>query len=128
MDINTFDIDGVIFINKECRGVHPGPRDHIITGRSFQETNETMDMLRSRGISNVVHFNPLPYEAKTRESSGHHKAVQIAKLKSIGYNVVCHFEDDEIQSAIIKAEHPDVNLIMIVHDLTNKENQRNHDF
>lgn len=127
MNINTFDIDGVIFINKECGGVHPGPADHIITGRSFQEQNETIVMLQKRGIHNLVHFNPLPYDSKTRETSGHHKAAQIAKLKTYGYKVMCHFEDDEIQAEIIKAEHPDVNVIMVVHDLTNKENQRHLD-
>lgn len=127
MKINTFDIDGVIYIGKEFGGVHPGPADHIITGRSFEETDETIKMLQKRGIHNLVHFNPLPYEAKTRESSGFHKAAQIQKLKSYGYQIACHFEDDEVQAKIIKTEHPEVNVIMLVHDLTNKENQRHID-
>lgn len=122
--INTFDIDGVIYINKDVGGIYPGPNDVIITGRSFEEIPETEKMLYNRGIYNQVFFNCLQFNDKTRESSGKHKANTIKNLQCHGYKVMCHFEDDEIQAAVIRKECPDINVIMIVHDLTNKENVR----
>lgn len=123
----TFDIDGVIFINKEIGGVLPRDGDFIITGRSFEEKEETERMLLSYGITNRVFYNQLPFDKKTRESSGIHKANTIKLIQNSGIKVLCHFEDDEIQSAAIKKEHPDLPIVMLVHDLTNKENVR-HDF
>jgi len=55
--INTFDIDGVIFL-EEHDGIYPGPIDIIITGRSYEETEETLAMLNRKGIKNKVYFNP----------------------------------------------------------------------
>ena len=127
MDINSFDIDGVIFINNEITGVYPGPNDVIITGRSIEEAPETYKMLKARGINNLVYFNALPFESKTRESSGVHKGKIIQILKMAGINVKCHFEDDEIQIQQIKAIVPDVKIVHLVHDMTEKENVR-HDF
>ena len=94
--LNTFDCDGVIFINDEVGGVHPGPYDIIITGRSFEEIPETKEMLRSRGIYNRVFFNRCKFDDKTRASSGLHKAETIKRLEKLGYFIMCHFEDDEI--------------------------------
>lgn|SRR5574343_210598 len=128
MRISTFDIDGVIFISPEVGGVHPGPNDVIITGRSFEEQPETERMLHRRGIYNNVLYNPLPFDQKTRETSGHHKARCIKGLQDVGYEVVCHYDDDEIQAAIIREECPGVNLVMLVHDLTEKENVRHTDY
>lgn len=122
--INTFDIDGVIYISKEVGGIHPGPDDIIITGRSFQEMPETYRMLYGREIYNRVFFNRARFEDKTRESSGLHKAETIKRLQKMGYKIMCHFEDDEIQAAVIKERCPDVSVVMVVHDLTNKENVR----
>lgn len=124
LKINTFDIDGVIYINKEVGGLYPGPNDIVITGRSFQEITETKRMLNERGIYNQVFFNSLPFDSKTRKSSGEHKAKTIKNLQRHGYKVMCHFEDDEIQAAVIRRECPSVNVVMVVHELTNKENVR----
>lgn len=126
MSVNTFDIDGVIYINSEVRGVYPGEEDFIITGRSFEEQPETLEMLHGREIFNHVFFNPLPFDSKTRESSGKHKAFTIKELQTMGFTVKCHFEDDEIQAEIIRRECPDITVVMLVHDLTNKENVRHH--
>lgn len=126
LDIRTFDIDGVIAINRKIGGLRPDPHDVIITGRSFEEREETMIMLERRQIYNKVMFNDLPFDEKTRESSGYHKANCIKALFSAGYNVVAHFEDDEIQAAVIRQECKDVPVIMIVHDLTEKENVRHY--
>lgn len=126
--IRTFDIDGVVLINKEIGGLRPDQDDVIITGRSFEEREETEAMLARRGITNKVMFNDLPYDEKTRESSGYHKAECIKALFSAGYTVTAHFEDDEIQAAVIRQECKDVPVIMVVHDLTEKENVRHHDW
>lgn len=126
MQINTFDIDGVISI-KPGIGVYPGPRDHIITGRSVEEKLETDQMLLRKGIKNQVHFNKLSFNKKTRESSGEHKAKTIKLLQAGGYEIGAHFEDDEVQVAIIRRECPDISVIHIVHNLTEKENVRHID-
>ena len=124
--IRTFDIDGVIAINREIGGLRPDPNDVIITGRSYEEREETEIMLARRNITNKVIFNDLPYDQKTRESSGEHKAKTIRALQAAGYTVLAHFEDDEIAIGIINKECPDVPVIHIVHNLSNKENQRHY--
>ena len=123
--INTFDIDGVIFIGWENKGVRPHPNDVIVTGRSYEETKETLEMLRSFGIDNMVIFNHLPFDKKTRETSGDHKANTIRWLIDNAHkDVRIHFEDDEIQAAIIERECPEVTVVRLVHSLTEKENKR----
>lgn len=121
--MNTFDIDGVIYINRDLVGVYPGPNDIIITGRSFEERDKTIKMLRDRGIYNEVYFNPLPYIEKTRKTSGIHKAKIISKLKSEGYDVKIHFEDDEIQIEEIEKLVPWIKIVHVKHDYTDKENK-----
>ncbi len=117
--VNTFDIDGVITI-----GLYPGPNDIIITGRSYEEAPETYQMLRLKGIKNAVYFNPLPWAAKTRESSGTHKAHIIKYLLKSGVNVRCHMEDDEVQKAAIESalSNTSVVVVHIKHSLTELEN------
>jgi len=123
MQIASFDIDGVIFNGHEVPGIFPGAEDLIITGRSFQESVETYDMLRSRGIMNEVYFNPLGFHQKTRATSGEHKAATINKLNAEGANIVCHYEDDPIQAQIIR-EQTEVYVIFIDNPLVGKENRR----
>lgn len=125
--INSFDIDGVIFMGK-YDGVYPGRDDVIITGRSFEEEEETFGMLRSKGINNRVFLNPLRFDQKTRSSSGEHKGRVIGDLMESGYRVMCHFEDDPIQAEIIKSMVPEVNVILLLHDLVEKENVRRTDW
>ena len=122
--INTFDIDGVIYINKDLIGVFPGKDDIIITGRSFEEKEETLAMLKARGIFNLVFFNPIEFLNKSRKSSGIHKANILNNLKSQGVDVGIHFEDDEIQVESIKEFAPWENVIHLVHELSEKENVR----
>lgn len=125
---NSFDIDGVIYLG-EFGGVYPGPSDIIITGRSFEEADETLAMLRSKGIHNEVFFNPLPFAKKTRISSGEHKARVINQLKANGrIDVAVHFEDDPVQILAINANCPGVKTVMLVHDLVEKENIRHDDW
>jgi len=114
-----FDCDGVITV-----GIYPGPDDVIITGRSFEERPETEAMLRKKGIGNKVFYNPLPYEQKTRESSGEHKANVLLGLKEQGTVINVFFEDDEIQKEIIESRCPWITVVHVVHNLTNKENER----
>lgn len=112
--MNSFDIDGVITV-----GIYPGPDDIIITGRSFEEEEETLTMLRGRGIWNKVYFNSIKFDDKTRLSSGKHKANIINVLQPC-----LHFEDDPIQWEVIEVECPNVKVVRIVHNLTEKENIR----
>lgn len=121
--INSFDIDGVIYMGK-IGGVYPGPSDIIVTGRSVEEMTETFFMLKTKGITNKVYFNPLPFEKKTRESSGSHKAKTLKRLIEGGMKISAHFEDDPIQIEQIQKLLPDLPIIYLQHNLFEKENVR----
>jgi len=120
--INSFDIDGVIYMGEDIGGVYPGPDDIIITGRSVEEEVETMTMLRKKGIHNKIYMNPLPFDQKSRESSGRHKGMTMYYLEQTGINIKCHFEDDPIQAAEIAKIMPSVQLVMINSDFVEKGN------
>lgn len=121
--IASFDIDGVIFMGWDLPGVYPGPNDIIITGRSFEEREETLVMLKERGIKQIPFFNPLSYEAKTRESSGLHKSAILNMLLKEGLDIKIHYEDDPIQAEIIR-NMVDIYVVELRHELINKENER----
>jgi len=117
--VNTFDIDGVIYFGEEHYGVRPCDMDIIVTGRSFEQREETEKMLESRGIYNRVMYNPLKRSdpAYSREASGKHKAETIKELEERhDYIVGMHFEDDPIQIAEIKKLHPNLNIIHLVRE------------
>jgi len=126
MDIASFDIDGVIFNGHGVPGIYPGPNDIIITGRSFEEEKETYEMLVARGIMNPVYFNPLPFNEKTRATSGLHKAVTLNRLLESGLNITHHFEDDTVQAYTIKKLTP-VYVVIIENPAVPKENRRQDD-
>lgn len=114
IDINTFDIDGVIFQKEGALGCRPNHNDIIITGRPQSEATQTLQMLRSRGIWNKVYFNPLErdFPEYGQEASGKHKARIIAQLILEGYNIQLHFEDDAVQATEIKNVHPNLRIIL----------------
>ena len=58
--------------------------------------------MEKHDINNMVYFNPLPFSAKTRKSSGEHKAKIINQLKEEGYKILFHVEDDPVQIEEIK--------------------------
>jgi hypothetical protein len=118
--INSFDIDGVIYMGDAFTGVFPGPDDVIITGRSFEEADVTNKMLQERGIHNKVHMNPLPFNQKSRKSSGQHKGRTLFYLEELGYRFGIHFEDDPIQAEEIRKIMPHINIVMLEHNLTEK--------
>jgi hypothetical protein len=121
MPVNSYDIDGVIYLGKDLDGIRPGPYDVIITGRSFEEEKETIDMLRAKGIHNPVFFNPLKFDHKTRESSGIHKATIIRSIVNHGI----HFEDDFVQIDVIRKILPDVRVVHVnTNGMINLENER----
>lgn len=124
MKINSFDIDGVIFMGYDHLGVYPGPKDVIITGRSLEELPETKQMLLDRNILNTVYFNPIPFDKKTRVSSGIHKAFTLTYLQDMGYIIGIHFEDDPIQAEVIRDSHPEIHVVMLQHNLMTMENVR----
>lgn len=117
--VNGFDCDGVITV-----GIYPGPNDIIITGRSYEEKPETSAMLEKLGIDNMIFYNNIAFDKKTRQSSGEHKADRIKKLRDVGIVINNFFEDDPIQKEVIERECPWVNVVHIVHELTEKENVR----
>lgn len=122
----SFDIDGVINMG-DYPGIYPGPQDVIITGRSYQESEETETFLINRGLGHHrLYMNPIPFEAKSRESSGVHKGNTIRRLNSEGYNIVIVYEDDPIQAKEIKRICPDVQVVLVYHDLVEKENVRHY--
>jgi hypothetical protein len=122
--VNTYDIDGVIYFGKDLNGLYPGKDDIIITGRSWEESVETLAMLNSRGIGNKVIFNPLPFDEKSRVTSGVHKGNSIRALIESGYQHGIHFEDDEIQIEEILKIVPNVRIVHVVSNLIEKENVR----
>ena len=56
--INSFDIDGVIYMGDDYDGIYPGPKDIIVTGRSIHTRRETTKMLKAKGIDNPLFMNP----------------------------------------------------------------------
>jgi hypothetical protein len=124
---NSFDIDGVIFMG-DYGGVYPGPDDIIITGRSKEEKPETEAMLKSKGITNKVYYNSTPFDQKTREGSGRHKGQTLFYLEQgTGMRFGIHYEDDPVQAEIIRKMMPHINVVLLQHDLVEKENVR-HEF
>ena len=120
----TFDIDGVINMG-DYPGIYPGPNDVIITGRSFEESEETETFLIEKGLGNHrLYMNPLPFEQKSRLTSGIHKGKTINSLNSQGFNIVIAYEDDPIQATMIKEICPEVKVVLIQHELVEKENVR----
>lgn len=123
MRINSYDCDGVLlFDDSSIPGLFPRPTDVIITGRSTEEASYTYQQLHAQGIFNSVYFNPVPFREKTRESSAHHKVKMLNFLKQQGADIACHFEDDDIQAAIIEKECKWLNVIRVKHGLVNEEN------
>ena len=124
LNIASFDIDGVLFNGWDMPAIKLNANDVIITGRSIEEYSETIEFLQSRDIYNTVFFNPIPYDTKTRESSGLHKANTLNMLLKSGLNIVIHYEDDPIQTVIIQKNTP-VTVIHVSNPLVEKENKRN---
>lgn len=113
--VNSYDIDGVIYMGEHHEGLRPGPEDIIVTGRSYQERESTLAMLRGRGIYNMVFFNPLDRKDALygRRASGKHKARVFRHLYNVGVDVRRHFEDDPIQMKVIREEWPEVEVVQI---------------
>ena len=119
MTINSFDFDGVVYFGKENLGVRPSPRDVIITGRSFEEKEKTISWCNRFDIHNEIFFSKVPFALKTREISGYHKALTLRKLMQ-HQKIEMHFEDDPIQKTIIEAMVPEIKVVHLVHELTEK--------
>ena len=126
--IKSFDIDGVINLDSYGIGIQPGsPDDIIVTGRSFQEKDETLRFLHEHGIKNRVFFNPVKFDQKTREGSGWHKANVFNLMNIKKKRVHIHYEDDPIQAEIIQ-DNTDVYVIMVDHgNMIEMENVRRDD-
>lgn len=119
--MNIFDLDGVITI-----GIMPTRNDLIITGRSIDEKPETEKFLKRLGLDNQVFYNPIPYDKKTRESSAIFKVEKIKELRQSGFNLDVIFEDDPIQADVIESL-VDIDIVRIIHNLSEKENCRHYE-
>lgn len=121
MAINAFDLDGVISI-----GIYPGPKDVIITGRSFEEKEETEAYLKILGINNSVYYNYVRFHEKSRLKSGKHKAnmIEAFRVNDLLPDIKNCFEDDPIQLEIIRKECPYINVIHVYSNLVELENIR----
>jgi hypothetical protein len=117
--INAFDFDGVVYFGNDSPGVYPGPDDVIITGRSFQEQAKTESWCDHFGIKNRIYFSQVPVALRTREISGYHKAITLRELLKFS-RIELFFEDDPIQKAIIESMVPEVKVVHLVHELTEK--------
>lgn len=126
--IASFDIDGVINMG-DYPGVRPAPGDVIISGRSaIDEYRETALFLQSIHVWNEVHLQQCRFEEKTRLSSGWHKAQTINKLNEQDHQkIVIHYEDDPVQAQVIRDNCKGVQVVLLQHDLVEKENVR-HEF
>lgn len=113
--INAFDFDGVISL-----GIYPGPKDIIISGRSYEEASYVNSLLKERGIFNAVYFNTMPKEGRKRSDSGKHKANILSILISNGVIIDKFFEDDEVQINEIKKIHPKLPIVHVVSNLVEK--------
>lgn len=128
MDIISYDIDGVIYFGAgQPPGLTPPKNAVIITGRSIDEQQETINMLHSRQIYNTLYMNPIKWENKTRESSGLFKSKILNNLKSTGNNILYHIDDDLIQIEIIKRECPWLLVIQLDTPFVEKENVKHKD-
>jgi hypothetical protein len=84
-------------------------------------------MLLDKGISNNVYMNPTPFDQKSREDSGRHKGRTLFYLEQTGMRFGIHFEDDPVQAEIIRKMMPHINVVLLQHELVEKENVR-HEF
>ena len=119
LTVNVFDFDGVVYFGGDSPGVYPGPDDLIVTGRSFEERDKTISWCEHFGIKNRIYFSQIPVRLRTREISGYHKAITLRDIMKTN-RVELFFEDDPIQKAIIEAMVPEVKVVHLVHDLTEK--------
>ena len=119
--INTFDIDGVIYMGDDYDGIYPGPNDVIVTGRAEYSRKETEDMLTAKGINNPLYMNDKPKGFTDRRQSGLSKAMQFIRLEALGYKINIHFDDDPVQIEEITKAMPHIHCVHISHDLIPKE-------
>lgn len=122
MEVFGYDFDGVVSI-----GIKPRfETDIIITGRCIDEKDYVTKELRKLGIKNRVYLNPMTLEERgnhtvdARLHSGFHKSFTIKELSKQGIKVIRFFEDDEIQKGVIQENHPKLDIVHIVSNLTKK--------
>lgn len=120
--IYAYDFDGVVSL-----GIRPRWSDDvIITGRCQEEAPYVFEKLAELNIATTVYFNQITlaergdHTVEARIFSGKHKAKTISDLKKDGVEVVRFFEDDEVQIAVIKEAHPELDIVHIVSNLVEK--------
>tara|TARA_B100000123_G_scaffold252797_1_gene213370 strand:- start:50 stop:457 length:408 start_codon:yes stop_codon:yes gene_type:complete len=119
--INSYDIDGVIYMGEGLDGLRPGPRDIVITGRSVETEVLTKKMLSDKGIHNPLYMNNKSKDWNNREQSGFHKGWTLFHLEQIGYRFGIHYDDDPVQIEKIRQMMPHIHIVHVNHDLVPKE-------
>jgi hypothetical protein len=109
--IYAYDFDGVVSL-----GIRPRFSDDvIITGRCQEEASYVFEKLGELNIATNVYFNQMTlaergdHTVEARIYSGIHKAKTITDLKK-----------DEVQMAVIKQSHPELEIVHIVSNLVQK--------
>lgn len=122
MKIFAYDFDGVVSI-----GIRPRYSDDvIITGRCQEEAPYVFEKLKELNIQCNIFFNQMTlaergnHTIEARIFSGKHKAKTIRELAEQGIIVERFFDDDEVQIATIKQEHPNLDIVHIVSNLVEK--------
>jgi hypothetical protein len=121
--MNSYDIDGVIYLGEGRKGLLPRPEDVIISGRSWDEYGTTQDQFTKLGVpvECVIYLAPWNITYKTRRLSGLHKANTLNMLIGMmNKDIQIHFEDDPVQADIIRQFVPGIEVVMITHNLTEK--------
>lgn len=127
--MNSYDIDGVIYLGQGLKGLLPRTEDVIITGRSIEEWDVTRKQLDDLGVDKaaIIYMAPWKWIHKTRKLSGIHKAMTLMTIYSNGNPVQIHFEDDPLQADLIEEIMGDkIKVVRVQHNLVPLENVK-HD-
>ena len=115
LSVDVYDFDKVI-----TNGVYPSNRDVIVTGRSYEEYSYVYEYLKRNHIPLIpIYFNPI--ELKYRETdndnarirSAYHKVSIVKLLLANRVPIRNFYEDEPIQYAIIKANLPQVECVLV---------------
>lgn len=80
--VTAYDFDGVVYAGDGKEGpMRPSEGDFIVTGRSWEEAQETNQWLHSHGIYVPVYYRPGSYDDLTVKSSRQWKAHVLAQIQ-----------------------------------------------
>ena len=86
---------------------HFNTKSVIITGISYEEGDKFNALLASKGIYNVVYYNPTPKSLITFETIVEHKIKMIEALPLMDV----YFENEEEQLEVLQEKFPGMSFI-----------------